>query len=268
MTRETYTHGHQPSVLRSHASRTAADSAAYLLSRLRDGQRLLDVGCGPGSISLDLAASVGSGQVVAEDLSEEVLEGAEALRRKRGVANLEFRCGDVYALDHPDGSFDVVHAHQLLQHLARPVDALREMARVTRAGGLVAARDSDYAGMFWAPASDAWTRWQEVYRAVAAANGGDPDAGRHLLGYARRADVGDVEVSSSSWTFAGERARWWAEVWAERICESDLAERAVERGISSGEELRRISTGLRSWADDPAAVFVCPHGELLITVGT
>ena len=267
MARETYTHGHQPSVLRSHTWRTAANSAAYLLPHLREGQRLLDVGCGPGTLSLDLARLVGPGEVVAEDLSEDVLEIAEAYRRERGATNLRFRAGDVYALDHPDDSFDVAHAHQLLQHLARPADALRELARVTRPGGLVAVRDSDYGGMFWAPADESLDRWQEIYHAVSARNGGDADAGRHLLRFARQADVGAARVSSSNWTFADPESRsWWSGLWAERLVESSLAQQAMDYGIATREELAAVSEGFRRWGNEPDGFFACPHGELLIEI--
>lgn len=266
--REVYTHGHQPSVLRSHTWRTAANSCAYLLPHLREGQRLLDVGCGPGTISQDLARAVGGGEVVAEDLSEDVLEIAEASRREGGVANLSFRRGDVYALDHPDAAFDVVHAHQLLQHLARPVEALRELARVAKPGGLVAVRDSDYGGMFWAPESPGLERWQEIYHAVTARNRACADAGRHLLAWALEAGVGAATASSSSWTFADAESRqWWSGLWAERLVESSLAEQARSYGIATDAELREVALAFRRWGESPDGFFVCPHGELLIEVG-
>ena len=146
---ETYTHGHHESVLRSHRRRTAANSAGYLLERLAPGRDLLDVGCGPGTITVDLAGRLAPGRVVGLDSSAEVIELA---RRDAGeLANLEFRTGDAYALPVEDASFDAVHAHQLLQHLADPVAALREMRRACRPGGVVGVRDSDYASMSWSP---------------------------------------------------------------------------------------------------------------------
>ena len=148
---ETYTHGHHESVLRSHEWRTAENSAGYLLDRLEPGMDLLDVGCGPGTITIDLAARVAPGSVVGIDRSDEVIAQAGALARSRGVENVTFATGDVYALDFPDASFDVVHAHQVLQHLREPVDALRELRRVLRPGGTLAVRDSDYAAFVWAP---------------------------------------------------------------------------------------------------------------------
>ena len=118
----------------------------------------------------------------------EPLEHARA--HAAGRADVEFALGDVYALDDPDGSYDVVHAHQVLQHLVDPVAALREMLRVCRPDGVVAVRDADYAAMAWYPADPRLDRWLEVYRAVAHSNGAEPDAGRRLLSWARAAGRG------------------------------------------------------------------------------
>ena len=147
-----YTHGHHESVLRSHRWRTAENSAGHLLPLLRPGMRLLDVGCGPGTITMDLAELVGpEGRVTALERTDEALDLARAEAERRAVANVDFVVGDVQDLDVADGSFDVVHAHQVLQHVDDPVRGLREMARVCRAGGTVAARESDYSAFTWFP---------------------------------------------------------------------------------------------------------------------
>src|SRR4051812_2720912 len=146
-----YTHGHHESVLRSHRWRTAENSAAYLLPSLTSGDTLLDLGCGPGTITADLATQVTPGRVVALEITDAALDLARAEIASRGLTNVDFTVGDVHRLDFADDSFDVTHAHQVLQHVADPVAALREMRRVTRPGGLVAARDSDYAAFTWFP---------------------------------------------------------------------------------------------------------------------
>src|SRR4051812_10791499 len=108
MAREVYTHGHHESVLRSHTWRTAENSAAYLLPLLRRGHRLLDVGCGPGTITTDLARLVAPGRTIGLDRSAEVLARAGSDAKALGV-EVEWLTGDVYALPFPDASFDVVH---------------------------------------------------------------------------------------------------------------------------------------------------------------
>ena len=95
---------------------------------------LLDVGCGPGTITADLAGRLGEGTVMGIDLAEEVVEVAREQHPTSSGADLSFQVGDVYALEFADETFDMVYAHQVLQHLGRPVDALAEMRRVLKPG--------------------------------------------------------------------------------------------------------------------------------------
>jgi len=259
-----YTHGHHESVLRSHRWRTAENSAGYLLDSLHAGQDLLDVGCGPGTVSLDLARRVRPGRVVGLDRAAEVVEEAERLRVEAGMGNVTFVCGDVYSLDIADASFDVVHAHQVLQHLSQPVDALREMQRVLRPGGILAVRDADYGAFTWAPADPRLDRWLELYHAVTRANGADADVGRHLLAWVRAAGFVDLEVTSSTWTFAdADNRAWWGGLWADRVRYSRFAEQAVEYGLSDTGELERMAEAFLRWADSDDGVFVITHVEIL-----
>src|SRR5215471_21044079 len=121
--RETYTHGHAPAVVQQHAQRTADEAAAFLLPELEPGMTLLDVGCGPGSITRGLAERVAPGQVVGVDLSRETLAAARQDAAARGLTNLQYEEGSVYRLSHAEGSFDVVYAHQVIQHLREPAAA-------------------------------------------------------------------------------------------------------------------------------------------------
>jgi SAM-dependent methyltransferase len=132
---EKYTHGHAPATVRQHARRTADEAAAFLLPELRPGMRLLDVGCGPGSITRGLAERIAPGQAIGLDLSRETLSFAREDAAARGLENLRYEEGSVYDLPFPAASFDIVFAHQVLQHLREPDTALREMLRVVRSGG-------------------------------------------------------------------------------------------------------------------------------------
>jgi SAM-dependent methyltransferase len=260
----TYTHGHAESVLRSHRTRTAENSAAYLLPHLQSTDRLLDAGAGPGTITADLAARVH--EVVALEVSDEAAEITRAGLAERDVTNVEVVVGDVHDLDLPSGSFDVVHAHQVLQHVADPVQALRELARVTRRGGVVGVRDSDYAAFAWYPRLPALDRWLELYREAARANGGEPDAGRHLLAWAHAAGL-EATPSSSTWCFATPETRaWWGGMWADRVTASALADQLVREGRASREDLRELAEAWLSWAAHPDGWISIPHGELLIRV--
>ncbi|NEC26272.1 methyltransferase domain-containing protein [Streptomyces sp. SID8111] len=259
-----YTHGHHESVLRSHTWRTAGNSAGYLLGALEPGMRILDVGCGPGTITADLAERVPGGHVTGLDRAPAILAQARATARQRGLTAVDFTAGDVHALGFPDDTFCVVHAHQVLQHVGDPVGALREMRRVTRPGGLIAVRDSDYAAMTWYPASPGLDDWRDLYRRVARANGGEPDAGRRLKSWALAAGWTDVRATSSTWTFStpDERA-WWSGLWADRTVASSYAERAVDGGFTTRAGLRAVADAWREWGARDDGWFSVPHGEIL-----
>jgi ubiquinone/menaquinone biosynthesis C-methylase UbiE len=261
-----YTHGHHESVLRSHKWRTAENSAAFVLPYLRDGLSLLDVGCGPGTITADLAGRITGGSVVGVDLPADVIAAAQT---QFGSANLRFEVGDVYALSFADESFDLVYAHQVLQHLGDPVAALREMLRVLRPGGHVAVRDSDYGAFLWSPADPRLTRWMELYHQLTARNGAEADAGRTIHRWVRTAGFEQLQVSSSNWTFQNAEDRaWWGGLWADRVRQSEFASQSLEYGLSTASELQGIAEAFLQWAADPEALFIVVHGEVIATKPT
>ncbi|HEY3727116.1 MAG TPA: methyltransferase domain-containing protein [Solirubrobacteraceae bacterium] len=261
---DTYTHGHHDSVLRSHRWRTAENSAGHLLPHLRSGLTLLDVGCGPGTITSDLAARVAPGTVIGVDRESAVIAEATRSLDESSLGNVQFKQADVYSLEFDDQSFDMVHAHQLLQHLTDPVAALVEMRRVLRQGGILAVRDSDYGGFVWAPADPLLDRWMQLYHDVCRHNGADADAGRHLLAWARAAGFDEIVPTSSTWTFADATTRrWWGGLWAERVIRSSLADQAVNYALSTEHELQAISRSWLRWAEQDDGFFAVLHVELI-----
>jgi SAM-dependent methyltransferase len=259
-----YTHGHHESVLRSHQRRTAEDSAAYLLPHLKPGLSVLDIGCGPGTITADLAARVAPGPVLALDLFADVLNVARGEAQRRSLSNVSFATADVHKLDFPDDTFDIVHAHQVLQHVADPVQALREMRRVCRAGGVVAARDADYAGFIWFPRLPALDLWLDLYEQAARANRGEPRAGRRLLSWALEAGFDDVTPTGSLWCYATAATReWWGGMWADRILHSGVARELLRLGLATTTQLEEIAAAWRAWAAAPDGWLAIPHGEII-----
>ncbi|KAJ7157232.1 S-adenosyl-L-methionine-dependent methyltransferase [Mycena filopes] len=263
-----YTHGHHESVLRSHSWRTAQNSCAYLLSSLTPTTRILDVGCGPGTITLDLAKLVPAGHVTGIEprSAEDVIHKARDQAAAQGVTNITYAVDDVLALSFPDNTFDVVHAHQVLQHVPDPVLALKEMFRVTKAGGIVAARDTDFAAMTWFPESEGIALWRKTHQQVARSNGGEPDAGRRLVSWALAAGIPKPQITATcgTWCFSTpEEIAWWTSTWAERVLSSEFASTALERGFATQEDLDAMSQAWKTWGAQPDAWFGILHGEIL-----
>jgi ubiquinone/menaquinone biosynthesis C-methylase UbiE len=261
---ERYLHGHHESVLRSHSWRTVANSASYLVPHLRPGLRVLDVGSGPGTITLDLARLVAPGAVVGIDASEQIVANATGLATDNDLHNVTFQVGDAYALDFEDASFDVVHAHQVLQHLADPVAALREFRRVLKPGGIVAVRDVDYGATAWHPGLPGLASWLRIYLDAARSSGGEPLAGRHLKSWALAAGYKHVDASASAWCFSSEAEReWWGGSWAVRTTESAFATRAIESGHATLADLSEIAQTWHDWAAASDGWFALTHGEVI-----
>ncbi|GAA2172833.1 methyltransferase domain-containing protein [Agrococcus versicolor] len=262
MSNAVYTHGHHESVTRAHAARTVENSAAYLLPYLEPGQRVLDVGCGPGSITIDLARRLGDGEVVGIDASADVIAQARALAEASGVRNVRFEVGDAYAVDAQDDAFDVVHAHQVLQHLGDPVAALAEWRRVSR--GIVAARDVVYSATAIHPATEGLREWRRLVVALQDANGGQADAGTHLKAWARAAELSTIATDVETWCFESDAARtWWGHQWAERAVASSFATGTQERGLASPADRAAIADAWTAWAEDPDGWMAMIHGWIV-----
>ena len=131
----------------------------------------------------------------------------------------------------------------------------------------MAARDSDYGAIVWHPASDALDRWADVYQAVARRNGAEPDAGRHLLRWAREAGLIDVTYSTSTWTFATAGRPG---VVGRVVGGAHHRHRGGDPGggVRRGhrDELAALGAAWRAWAADPDGVFTIVHGEILARI--
>lgn len=264
--KETYTHGHQKAVIRAHQQRTIQNSAAYLKPYLAPGMHLLDIGAGPGSITAEFARLTGN--VTATEIGEEELDLCkkrflnEGLTAEQGIS-ADFSVENVHHLSFADNIFDIAHAHQVIQHVSNPVQALSEMARVVKPGGYVAIRDADYESFFWFPESPKISRWRELYLQVARNNGGEPSAGRRLLSYAHQAGLSRAFYVTSTWTYSRDEAQQLAQSWAERLEQTVLGQQIVEAGLASFQELQEVTQGWVEWGAQADSVFVMPHGELI-----
>lgn len=251
---ETYTYGHSPVVVDVHEARTAQGEAAFFLPRLRPGMRLLDAGCGPGTITLGLAGAVAPGEVVGIDAEPGVLTRAQARAAALAVDNVTFRPADVYALPFPDGAFDAVFAHTLLEHLRAPDAALVELRRVLRPGGVLGVRDCDWgSAVFWPPDA-AVARGAALYARVWAHNGGQPDCGRRLRALLRGAGLTGVETSASfRWDGSKEASRSFSRLLAERLRLPNFAEPIRAQEWAGAAELEAVAAGCAAWSRHPDA---------------
>jgi ubiquinone/menaquinone biosynthesis C-methylase UbiE len=261
---ETYQHGHHAAVIASHAKRTAETDAAFFVPLLKAGMGLLDVGCGPGSITIGLAQRVAPGTTIGIDASEEAVEAACSVAREQRATNLVFEVGNIYQPRFSAHSFEAVFAHQVLQHLRRPVDALKQIRTLLRPGGIVGVRDVDWGSTTFFPDNPGMRRFLDLYYELARHNGGEPNAGRHLRHWFREAGFGATRVTTSTVSYTDPAGtREWGDTYAERTLKSALADKALEYGIATRDDLGAIAAGWRAWGRDPDAIFCFSHVEVV-----
>jgi SAM-dependent methyltransferase len=253
---ETYTYSANPAVEAAQMRRTAAEQADFFLPHLRPGMRLLDAGCGGGSITVGLAAAVAPGPLVGVDLEVHRLAGAWRLAAERGVANARFAAGDIYALPFPDGAFDAAFAHHVLQHLADPPRALRELRRVLRPGGVLGVRDPDEGATLIAPPTPGIERLLALTLRIREHHGGSPFYARQQ----RRLllEAGFVDVVAGVKADGGgtpELTRLVAHGLIARLRGPAGADAIVRRGWATRAELDAMFAEVRAWGERPDAFY-------------
>ncbi|KAJ7751694.1 S-adenosyl-L-methionine-dependent methyltransferase [Mycena metata] len=254
---------HPPPQSIHHEMRNAENSAAYLLPKLLAMKEtnphltILDVGAGSGSISASFAKAIPEGRVTATDKNKDILLRAAAVAELAGVSNIDFQEADVFALPFPDATFDVTHCHQVLVHLKAPVDALREMLRVTKPGGIVAAREGDYDTECCAAGC------------INKFAGGSTNGGRQLLSWALQAGAKENRVTASfgTWCYSTQADKQgWTEVIVNTIRnkEGALRKGGLATGMTTEEDLEEMAKGWEEWNRTDGATLGMLHGEVII----
>ena len=261
-----YTNGHHESVLQSHKWRTVENSAQFLVKYLKPDSFLLDAGCGPGNISAGVSELLPNGKVIGMDFSTAIIEQAKSEFTPSKYKNLEFQQGDIYHLDLADNTFDIIYTHQVIQHLMNPVDALKELRRVLKPGGIIAVREADNHAFTWYPQLPELDRWRNLYREVTQHNGAESNGGRFLKAWVMQAGLQVSDVSCTTWVFSNDRDRnWWGGLWSKRILESDFAKQALAYDLSNVAELEELSEAFLRWAKDPSGIWTIPNMEVIAT---
>ena len=245
-----------------HARRTGG-AGGFFAPQLRAGMRLIDCGCGPGSITVDLARAVAPGDAIGIDLRADALTQGRTLARERGIANLAFQAASVYQLPYADDSFDAAFACAVLQHLSAPVAALREIRRVLRPGGVVGIVDGSSTITFRYPTSpllEAWDRLRVLQREHNEERSSDALQLRALLreaGFARTQASGQMATEAGLPAGSLEETRRVAEDHLIRL-RGVLGELAVAQGWATRAELEQMAKALIAWGEAPDAFYARP----------
>jgi SAM-dependent methyltransferase len=247
------------------SDRHASSHASFLLPYLRPGMTLLDCGCGPGSITLDLAEIVSPGNVIGIDIETIQIERAQSLREERNLENVRFEVGDVTDLKFSDGSFDVVFAHGVIEYLEDPVQVFIGMHNVLREGGILAIRHGDWGGFLFAPEDSKAVTFFDLFVQLMKTDGGDPHFGRNQLSYLRQAGFSDIKVSASydCWTSSPDLTYQVASYMAAHCMSDEFIQPIIELGLSDHPTLEKIGNELLVWGKTPDAFAAEAWGEAI-----
>jgi ubiquinone/menaquinone biosynthesis C-methylase UbiE len=250
-----------------HAARSAGKEAAFFLPHLRPGMRLLDVGCGPGTITLGLAVAVAPAEVIGVDLSETVLEHARVAASQAAAQNVRFERADATQLPYADSTFDAVFAHTLLEHVPDPLHVANELKRVLKPGGVIGVRDCDWGSRVYWPEDALVRQAVDLYARVWRHNGGHPNLGRRIPALLREAGFATI-TTSTSFRWDGSRdhptngSRTFGQLLAQRLLLPNFQKPIIENGWSDLKTLQNISQACTQWADHPDA-----YAAMIMTEG-
>ena len=259
---ERYSQRGNPGFEEIMALRTAEEEGAFFLQHLCSGMRVLDFGCGPGSITFGFAEVVAPGNVVGVDFQPSQVAQAQHLLGERGLSNLRFEVADAYELPFPDNSFDAVFAHAVLWHLREPERALSEMRRVLRAGGLVGIRDCDWGGRICTPTTSVLEEWLAITVKARQRNGGNPFFGRHLRRLLIDAGFERIHVRASTWTAGtAEEVRLCATFLKAQL--KGFASTVLAEGWLDQSTIDAVATEIDTWSECPDSFYSDTYCEAL-----
>ena len=233
----------------AHARRTAQSVAAFFLPLLRPGDRLVDLGCGPGSVTAGLAAAVGpTGLAIGVDIDP-------------GPSTVPLVRADIHALPFPDRSVDAIFMCAVLQHVGDPIQPLLEARRIARPGAVIGIADADWGSAILAP-DDPWLELGE-HILIALRAGTSPNVGRDLRGLLHAAGFVDARVTARA-TGGSDGTAGEGAFQAEFFEAPAAVELVTARGFASAPDMAEIAAAWRRWGQDPAAISarlgsVSPH---------
>lgn len=250
---EKYIPGYSPNATNFMANRNIDSHAAFFKPYLQPGMKLLDCGCGPGTITLGFAQMIVPGTVIGIDAEASQINLARENALKGGITNLDFVEGSIYNLPFPDQSFDAVFSHAVLEHLQTPLKAVRQLFRVLKPGGVLGVRSPDWGGFLIAPTNPELEQAISYYKLIQQNNGGNPYVGRELRALLRSAGFTEIQASASYECY--EQLSAIADYLALRIESSEVIDQAVEKGWTDSESLSSMSAALREWSQHPDGFF-------------
>lgn len=259
-----YTMGFSEEMLNALARFTAESNARHLLPYLRPGLRVLDFGCGPGTISVGLARAVHPGELHGVDMDARSVEMARSVAQSQRQDNAFFHVADLVDLPFEDGSFDVAHCHNVLMHFPDTHAVLTEIFRILRSGGVISCKELIGESSFNHPNFGVLRKAWEMFEDLVIADDGHPQMGKDMKGHLVRAGFAGVAMEGSFQFYNSPADIEWIFGFAKKwFLSPEITEAAIRYGAATRELCDSIAGAYEMWRDDPGAVCGIAYGEAL-----
>jgi len=256
-----YGMGYSDAFVKMLKKRTIETHAPFLIPYLKPGMKLLDCGCGPGSMTISLAKYAKNGQVVGVDIEDSQLEIARLDAKEAGIKNVVFQQASVLELPFADNTFDIVFSQGLLSHLQDPIIAVLEQKRVTKAGGIVVARTMYSSGIVYYPKNLLLEEASKFNFQPIQDNGGDPDLGIKLGELFRKAGFG--ELKHTIFCDTSDAKSLAKDIFAPEVMNREYNKKLLASGKITLEKLQQYQQAWLDFANDSNAFSYCPVGEII-----
>lgn len=262
-TKEQYTLGYGAASTEMMINRTAESHLGFLLPHLKPGMRILDCGCGPGSLTLSLAETANPEQIIGTDLEESQLEIARSEAVRRNIDNASFEIASIYDLPFESNSFDIVVISAVIGNLQEPLRGFNEVHRILKTGGIIAVKEFDHGGDLFYPTDTDFLNSLKLYHRLRRHNGHDPESGRKVFAYLQKAGFRNCIAGATYKTFCGpDVLTGVGKLFAELINEA-FATPSIEMGWVTPDEVERMKAAWEEFPSKPGAFYAQTWCEIL-----
>ncbi|HEV7747417.1 MAG TPA: methyltransferase domain-containing protein [Pyrinomonadaceae bacterium] len=259
--REEYTMGYGPAAVALMGARKAQSHAAFFVPHLKSGMKVLDCGCGPGSVTLGFAELVAPGEVVGTDIEASQTALATETAARRGIRNVRFEAANIYELPFPDSSFDAVFMSALIGNLREPIRGLREAYRVLKPGGVIGVKEFDHGGDITYPLEPAMAKYDELYIKLRAENGHNGESGRMIGALLLEAGFGELAMTASYEILSDPKVlQGAAQVFIGLLAET-WSDEFTSRGWATADDIQSMREAWLRFASFPGALFAAAWCE-------
>ena len=259
-----YTLGFSETIVQQFRRHTVDSHAAHLRPYLEPGLRVLDFGCGPGTITVGLARAVEPGEVHGIDMEASQVDIARSVAEAGGHDNATFHVGDVTDLPFEDGFFDLAHGHAIFTHVPDTQAAMSEVKRVLKPGGIISCREAIFRYSFQAPSFEVLDIGWVMFSELVAADDGHPDFGKDLKRHLVEAGFTGIRASASfnHYSSTEDIADLYAVIdnW---FLSPDTVKAAQAYGVATQGNFDRYRDALDRWKSHPGAFGAVAYGEAI-----